>query len=78
MRQMLLQLKAVHIRHLYVGYQTICFFTHDDWRNDSADENVRAASPSDFTSFSMAERNRSSSSTIDMSGTSVNRSFHHR
>ena len=53
-------------------------FTHDDWRYDSADENVRAVSPSDFTSFSIAVRNRSSSSTIDMSGFSVNRSFHHR
>jgi hypothetical protein len=39
---------------------------------------VRVASPSDFTSFSKAVRNRSSSSTIDMSGTSVNRSFHYR
>jgi len=54
------------------------FFTHDDWRYDSADENDRAASPIDLTSFSMAERNRSSSSTIDMRGTSVNRSFHQR
>ena len=53
-------------------------FSNDDWRYNSADENERVASPSDFTSFSKAVRNRSSSSTIDMSGTSVNRSFHYR
>jgi|SRR5215831_2322444 hypothetical protein len=53
-------------------------FTHDDNKKDSAEANVRALSPSDFTSFSNAVRNKSSSSTIDMSGTSANLSFHLR
>ena len=53
-------------------------FTHDDCRYDSAEANVQAFKPSDFTSFSIAARNKSLSSTIDMSGTSVNRSLHHR
>jgi hypothetical protein len=52
--------------------------TDDDCRNPSADAKVRVANPSDLTRVSMAPRIQSSSSTIDMSGFSVNRSFHHR
>jgi len=51
---------------------------NDDCKYSSAEANVQAANPSDLTSFSTAVRNRSSSSTIDMSGTSVNCSFHQR
>jgi hypothetical protein len=52
--------------------------TDDDCRNVSADAKVRVANPSDLTRASMAPRIPSSSSTIDMSEISVNRSFHHR
>jgi len=52
--------------------------TTDDCRNASADAKVRVANPSDLTRASMAPRIPSSSSTIDMSEFSVNRSFHHR
>ena len=48
-------------------------FTHDDCKYASAEANVRAVSPRDFTSISKAERNKSSSSTMDMSGNSANR-----
>src|SRR5262245_18315212 len=51
--------------------------TDDDCRNASADEKVRVANPSDLTWASMAPRIPSSSSTFDMSGLSVHRSFHH-
>ena len=50
--------------------------TDEDCRNDSADANVRAANPSDLTRFSIAARVKSSSSTIDISGVSVNGLFH--
>src|SRR5215831_21251034 len=50
----------------------------DDCKYDSAEGNVQAENPSDLTSFSTAVRNRSSSSTIDMSGISATCSFHQR
>ncbi len=65
MRQMMLQLYATHLRHRVSA-------TTDDCRNASADANVRVANPSDLTRASMAPRIQSSSSTIDMSGVSVN------
>jgi hypothetical protein len=43
-----------------------------DRKNDSADEYVRAANPSDITRLSIAVRTCSSSSTIDISGGLVN------
>ena len=52
--------------------------TTDDCRNASADANVRVANPSDLTRASRAPRIQSSSSTIDMSGVSINSSFRHR
>jgi hypothetical protein len=52
--------------------------TNDERRNDSADANVWAANPIDLTRASRAPRIQSSSSTMDMSGVSVKRSFHHR
>ena len=52
--------------------------TIDDCKYDSAEANVQAVNPSDLTSFSTAVRNRSSSSTIDMSGISATCSFHQR
>ena len=52
--------------------------TDDDRRNASADAKVRVAKPSDLTRASVAPRIQSSSSTIDMSEFSVNRSFHYR
>src|SRR5580704_2912241 len=47
-----------------------------DCTNDSAEANVRAEYPSDRTRSPMAARLKSSSSTIDISGISVNGSFH--
>src|SRR5262245_23150217 len=52
--------------------------TDDDSRNASPDANVPVANRSDLTRASMAPRIPSSSSTIDMSEFSVNRSLHHR
>ena len=52
--------------------------TTDDSRNASADANVRVANLSDLTRASMAPRIQPSSSTIDMSGVSINRSFRHQ
>ena len=51
--------------------------TDDDCRNDSADAKVRAVNPSDLTRVSMAPAIQTSSSIIEISGLSVNRSFHH-
>jgi hypothetical protein len=50
----------------------------DDCRNNSADANVRVLNPSDLTRLSIAARTVSSSSTIDISGISVNRSSRSR
>jgi hypothetical protein len=47
-----------------------------DWRNDAADANVHAENPSDRTSSWRDARDKSSSSTIDISGISVKEQFH--
>ena len=52
--------------------------TDDECRNESAEENVRIANPSDRTRLPVAAQTASSSSTIDISGISVNHSFHSR
>jgi hypothetical protein len=52
--------------------------TDEDCGNDSADGNVRAKNPSDITKFYMTARVKSLSSTIDITGTPVNGSFHFR
>jgi hypothetical protein len=49
-----------------------------DWRNDIAEANVHTENPSDRTSSCMDARDKSSSSTIDISGISVKDPFHFR
>jgi len=51
-------------------------FKNGDCKYNSADANVQVANPRDLTRFSTAVRDKSSSSTMDMSGFSVNRSLH--